>query len=224
MRALIVEDEARLARNIAQMLREEASFAVDISTDGEDGQHMALTNPYDLIILDIMLPHVNGMDILRRLRAAGKSMPVLVLTARDAPADMVTGLNAGGDDYLAKPFDMSVLVARCRALVRRSHGKASAIVEAGPLKIDTARHRVLFRGQSLLLPALEYRLLEYLVMRQGAVVSKAELVDHLYGFESENFSNVIEVYISALRKRFDPDHRLIQTVRGQGYILAGDRS
>ena len=219
MRVLIVEDEGRLARNIAQVLREEASFAVDISTDGEDGRHMALTNPYDLVILDLMLPRVHGMDILRRLRAAGISTPVLVLTARDAPADMVAGLDAGGDDYLTKPFDMSVLVARCRALVRRSHGKASAIVEAGPLRIDTASHLVLHEGQTVLLPALEYRLLEYLAMRKGAVVSKAELIDHLYGFESENFSNVIEVYISALRKRFDPDHQLIRTVRGQGYVL-----
>ncbi|HOD80476.1 MAG: Response regulator ArlR [Planctomycetes bacterium ADurb.Bin126] len=219
MRVLIVEDEARLARNIAQVLREEVSFAVDISNDGEDGQHMALTNPYDLIILDLMLPRVNGMDILRRLRAADNPAPVLVLTARDAPADMVAGLNAGGDDYLTKPFDMSVLVARCRALVRRSHGKPSAVVEAGPLKIDTVSHLVVYEDQSILLPALEYRLLEYLAMRQGAVVSKTELIEHLYGFEAENFSNVIEVYISSLRKRFDPDHRLIRTVRGQGYIL-----
>jgi len=219
MRVLIVEDEARLARNIAQVLREEVSFAVDISNDGEDGQHMALTNPYDLIILDLMLPRVNGMDILRRLRAADNPAPVLVLTARDAPADMVAGLNAGGDDYLTKPFDMSVLVARCRALVRRSHGKPSAVVEAGPLKIDTVSHLVVYEDQTVLLPALEYRLLEYLAMRQGAVVSKTELIEHLYGFEAENFSNVIEVYISSLRKRFDPDHRLIRTVRGQGYIL-----
>lgn len=219
MRVLIVEDEARLARNIAQVLREEVSFAVDISNDGEDGRHMALTNPYDLIILDLMLPRVNGMDILRRLRAADNPVPVLVLTARDAPADMVAGLNAGGDDYLTKPFEMSVLVARCRALVRRSHGKPSAVVEAGPLKIDTVSHMVVHEGQTVFLPALEYRLLEYLAMRQGAVVSKTELIEHLYGFDAENFSNVIEVYISSLRKRFDPDHRLIRTVRGQGYIL-----
>lgn len=219
MRVLIVEDEARLARNIAQVLREELSFAVDISNDGEDGQHMALTNPYDLIILDLMLPRVQGMDILRRLRRSDVPTPVLILTARDAPEDMVAGLDTGGDDYLPKPFEMSVLVARCRALVRRGHGKAAVVVEAGPLKINTVSHLVLHDGQTVLLPAMEYRLLEYLAMRKGAVVSKEELIDHLYGFEAETFSNVIEVYISALRKRFDPNHQLIRTVRGQGYAL-----
>jgi two-component system response regulator PhoP len=221
MRVLIIEDEARLARNIAQVLRETVLYAVDISTDGEDGRHMARTNPYDLIILDLMLPKVDGLTILRTLRSEGVGTPVLVLTARDATGDVIAGLETGCDDYLTKPFDMAELVARCKALIRRSHGQPAPTLTVGELSVNTASRQVTFRGQATLLPAMEYRLLEYLAMRAGQVVSKEEILDHLYDFGSENFSNVVEVYISALRRRFDPvpPHRLIHTVRGQGYLL-----
>lgn len=224
MRVLIVEDEVRLARNVAKALRETASFAVDISTDGEDGQHQALSNPYDLVILDLMLPKVAGLDILRRLRREGHRVPVLILTARDTTEDVVKGLNLGSDDYLTKPFDMSVLIARCHALIRRNYDRPDPIMSVGELSVDTASRMVTFRGQPVELPAMEYRLLEYLVLRTGQTVTKEEIIEHLYDFNAENFSNVVEVYISALRKKLDPGpaHRLIHTVRGQGYLL-GER-
>jgi two-component system response regulator PhoP len=221
VRVLIVEDEARLARNIARVLQEMASFAVDISTDGEDGRHMALSSPYDLIILDLMLPKVGGLDIMRRLRSKSRLTPVLILTARDATADVIQGLDLGSDDYMTKPFDMGELVARCKALVRRAYDRPNPVIRIGDLAINTAARTVSFRGKATPLPAMEYRLLEYLAMRAGQVVSKEDIVEHLYDFDSEKFSNVIEVYISALRRRFDPGpkHTLIHTARGQGYLL-----
>ena len=221
MRVLIIEDEERLARNIARVLAESVSYAVDISTDGEDGLHMARSNPYDLIILDLMLPKVPGLNILKALRAEGRRTPVLVLTARDSSADVTRGLDLGGDDYLTKPFDMNELVARAKALIRRAYNRPEPVIAVGEMRINTATRAVTFRGKTSRLTAMEYRLLEYLAMRAGEVVSKADLVEHLYDFQSENFSNVIEVYISSLRKRFDPGprHRLIHTVRGQGYVL-----
>ena len=213
MRVLIVEDEVRLARNIAKALKETTSFAVDISTDGEDGQHQALSNPYDLIVLDLMLPKVSGLDILKRLRRDGDRVPVLILTARDTTDDIIKGLNLGSDDYLTKPFDMGELIARCQALVRR--------VSVGMLSVDTSTHVVTFQGQAVALPAMEYRLLEYLALRAGQLVTKEEIVEHLYDFNAEKFSNVVEVYISALRRKLDPGppYRLIHTVRGQGYRM-----
>ncbi len=221
MRLLIIEDEIRLARNISEVLRQELSFAVDISTDGLDGQHMAMSNPYDLVILDLMLPKIDGLQILQNMRRENIHTPVLILTARGQSEDIVKGLDLGSDDYMAKPFDMDELLARCRALIRRSHGKTSAQIEIGELTINTQNHTVAFRDQKYLLPALEYRLLEYLAMRAGQVVSKTDIVEHLYDFNEENFSNVIEVYISSLRKKFDPgpERCLIHTIRGQGYLL-----
>ncbi|MHC4258899.1 MAG: response regulator transcription factor [Planctomycetota bacterium] len=221
MRALIVEDEVRLARNIAQILGENASFAADISTDGVDGLHMAKTNPYDLIVLDLTLPGMDGLDILSRLRSDGSSVPVLILTARDTSADIISGLNAGGDDYLTKPFDMGELVARCKALVRRSYGKTDPRLKIGQLTIDTAARRVEMNDHEIRLTATEFRALEYLAMRAGQTVSKEQLLEHLYDFNWERFSNVIEVHVSALRRKLDPDRRygLIETLRGQGYVL-----
>jgi DNA-binding response OmpR family regulator len=221
MRVLIVEDEVKLARNIASVLKEVASFAADISNDGEDGQHMAMTNPYDLIILDLMLPKVDGLEVLARLRSRKVLTPVLVLTARDATSDVIRGLDLGCDDYLTKPFDMGELVARCKALIRRSHGKPSPFLNVGPLAINTLTRTVTFRGRSFFLPPMEYRLLEYLAMRAGEAVSKTDILEHLYDFNSERFSNVIEVYISALRRRFDPTppYKLIHTLKGHGYLL-----
>jgi two-component system response regulator PhoP len=217
MRVLVVEDEARMARNVAQLLQERLSCAVDVSTDGEDGWHMAKSNPYDLVVLDLMLPKIGGLEIVKRLRAAQNRTPVLVLTARDSTEDIVQGLDMGCDDYLTKPFDIAELVARCRALIRRSYDQPSPTVVIGDLRINTASRVVTYRKQAGVLPAMEYRLLEYLAMRAGQVVSKEDILEHLYDFDTERFSNVVEVYISSLRKRFSPD--LIRTVRGQGYVL-----
>ena len=217
MRVLIIEDEDRLARNVATVLREAASFAVDIAADGQDGLHLARTNPYDLIILDLMLPKLPGLQVLSTLRSEGKRVPVLILTARDSTDDVVKGLDHGCDDYLTKPFEMAELLARCRALIRRSYEKPDPTIRAGGLEIDPRKRVVKHGGKEHVLPAMEYRLLEFLAMRAGEVVSKEEILEHLYDFDAERFSNVIEVYISSLRRRFGPE--LIQTLRGQGYKL-----
>ncbi|MFH1718326.1 MAG: response regulator transcription factor [Planctomycetota bacterium] len=221
MRVLIVEDEIRIARNITRVLDEECSWAVDICTDGEDGRHMAMTNPYDLIILDLGLPKISGLDVLRDLRKRGMTTPVLILTARDAAEDVIQGLETGSDDYMIKPFDMRELMARCKALVRRSYGRAAPVLEIGDMNINTARHQVTVGGKPVRLSAMEYRLLEYLAMRAGEMVSKADIVDHLYDFGSNKFSNVVEVYISSLRKKLGSGSEggLIQTFRNQGYSL-----
>jgi len=221
MRVLIIEDEIRIARNITKVLDEEYSWAVDICADGEDGWHMATTNPYDLIILDLGLPKVAGLDILKDLRKRGMTTPVLILTARDAAEDIIQGLETGGDDYIVKPFDMRELIARCKALVRRSYGRAAPVIEIGDISIDTSRHLVTVGGRPVRLSAMEYRLLEYLAMRAGEMVSKADIVDHLYDFGSDKFSNVVEVYVCSLRRKlgFGADHEVIHTFRNQGYVL-----
>lgn len=221
MRVLIVEDEIKLARNITKVLDEEYSWAVDISTDGEDGLHMALTNPYDLIILDLGLPKIGGIEILKEIRKKGKTTPVLILTARDDNKDIVQGLEAGSDDYIVKPFDMKVLIARCKALLRRSYGHVEPVIKIGDISINTAKHHVVSGNKTLRLSAMEYRLLEYLAMRAGEVVSKTDIVEHLYSHESENFSNVVEVYVSSLRKKLGTEQNcnMIHTLRNQGYIL-----
>jgi two-component system, OmpR family, response regulator PhoP len=221
MRVLIVEDEIKLARNITKVLDEEFSWAVDISTDGEDGRHMAMTNPYDLIILDLGLPKVDGTEILKDLRRKGKTTPVLILTARDDTREIVQGLEAGSDDYIVKPFDMKVLMARCKALLRRSYGHVDPVIKIGNITINIAKHQVVSGKKTVHLSAMEYRLLEYLAMRVGEVVSKTDIVEHLYSHESENFSNVVEVYISSLRKKLstDKNDEIIHTLRNQGYIF-----
>jgi DNA-binding response OmpR family regulator len=217
VRALVIEDEERIARNVARVLREAGGFAVDTSGDGEDGLHLARTNPYDVIVLDLMLPKMPGLEVLRRLRSEGRRSPVLVLSARDSVEDVVKGLDVGGDDYLTKPFEMAELVARCRALVRRSYDRPDPVLRAAGLEVDPRRRTVRQKGREHALPAMEFRLLEYLAMRAGEVVSKEDLLDHLYDFDAERFSNVLEVYVSSLRKRLGPE--LIQTLRGQGYRL-----
>jgi len=226
MRILLVEDEVRLARNIKNGIETIPSFVVDVCHDGVDGQHQALTSSYDLVILDLMLPGEDGLTILQAIRAAGMKVPVLILTARNTKQDIVRGLDFGSDDYLGKPFDMGELLARVKALVRRGHDRPDPILRVGDLEIDTHRHVVRRGGREHLLPALEYRLLEYLAYREGAVVSKTELLEHLYDYNWEKFSNVIEVYISALRKKLDIPGapRLIHTLRGQGYVLSAEPS
>jgi DNA-binding response OmpR family regulator len=217
MKILLIEDELRLARNVAKALSEVGNFAVDIATDGEDGLHKASTNPYDVIVLDLMLPKIDGLTILKKLRSKGRRTPVLILTAKDAPEDVVAGLDLGCDDYLTKPFEMAELLARCRALIRRSYDRPDPILRVGGLEIDARSRVVRHRGREHVLPAMEYRLLENLALRAGEVVSKKDILEHLYDFDAERFSNVIEVYVSSLRKRFGAE--LIHTRRGQGYSI-----
>jgi len=221
MRVLIIEDETRLAKNISQILNEKENFAVDLSHNGIDGLHLSRTNAYDLIILDLMLPGMHGLDILRKIREEGIQTAVLILTACDTSSDIIKGLDIGGDDYLTKPFDMGELVARCKALIRRSYGKADSVITIGNLRINTTARKVTMENTPIILTPMEYHTLVYLAMRNGQVVSKEELLEHLYDFNWERFSNVIEVYISSLRKKIDPDkrHDLIKTYRGQGYVL-----
>ena len=172
MRVLIVEDERRLAENIARSLRETAGYAVDVALDGEDGLYMAQTNPYDLLLLDLMLPKIDGITLLKRLRGGGGDVPVLVLTARDEKDSIVALLNAGADDYVAKPFDLGELLARAKALIRRGKGHSDAVMKVGEIEIDTTALTVRRSGQLVVLTAMEYRVLEYLAHRPGAVVSK----------------------------------------------------
>jgi DNA-binding response OmpR family regulator len=220
VRVLIVEDEKRLADNIARSLRESAGYAVDCAYDGEEGLYMAESNPYDLVVLDLMLPRIDGLRVLERIRNARNPSPVLILTARDDRESVVALLNAGADDYVTKPFDLGELIARAKALIRRGKGYSAAVLKVRDVEIDTASRRVLRNGKMLALSAMEYRVLEYLAHRQNAIVSKTELLEHLYDFNWERFSNVIEVYISGLRRKLeDKNGELIQTLRGQGYML-----
>ena len=221
MRALVVEDHAGLAKNLARALRESAGYAVDVATDGQEGLFLAQTNPYDLILLDLMLPKMDGMEVLRRLRAGGARTPVLILTSRDDKETTVALLEAGADDYLTKPFDVSEMVARCRALIRRAHGLAAPVIEVGDLVIHTQEMTVSRAGRTLTLTAMEYRLLEYMAHRPRAVLSKSELLEHLYDHNWEKFSNVLEVYVSSLRRKLNREGSvpLIRTLKGRGYVL-----
>ncbi|HTE87614.1 MAG TPA: response regulator transcription factor [Terriglobales bacterium] len=221
MRVLIVEDEPRLAENIARSLRESAGYAVDVAADGQEGLFLAESNTYDVVLLDLMLPKMDGMQLLTRIRQAGQLTPVLVLTARDDKESVVALLNAGADDYLTKPFDLGELLARAKALIRRGKGQPSPVLTIGDLQLNTVNRTVQRAGRTIMLTAMEYRVLEYLAHRPRAVVSKTELLEHLYDYNWEKFSNVIEVYISGLRRKLDngSDQQLIHTVRGQGYIL-----
>lgn len=220
MRVLVIEDEKRLADNIARSLRESAGYAVDCVYDGEEGLYMAESNPYDLVVLDLMLPHLDGKAVLGHMRSIGDPTPVLVLTARDERGSIIELLNAGADDYVTKPFDLGELIARAKALVRRGKGHSSPTLKVQDVEIDTAGRKVSRRGKLITLSAMEYRVLEYLAHRKGAIVSKTELLEHLYDFNWERFSNVIEVYISGLRRKLeDKNGELIQTSRGQGYLL-----
>jgi len=221
MRVLIIEDEPRLAGNIARSLRESAGYAVDVAHDGQDGLFMAESNEYDVVLLDLMLPHMDGMQLLSRIRKAGQHTPVLVVTARDDKESVVELLNAGADDYLTKPFDLGELLARTKALIRRGKGQPSPVLSIGDLQLNTVNRNVQRAGRVITLTAMEYRVLEYLAHRPRAVVSKTELLEHLYDYNWEKFSNVVEVYISGLRRKLDAGSAkpLIHTLRGQGYIL-----
>ena len=221
LRVLVIEDEPRLAENMARSLRESAGYAVDTAPDGQEGLFMAESSDYDLVLLDLMLPHLSGMQVLERIRKAGQRTPVLVVTARDDKESVVALLNAGADDYLTKPFDLGELLARAKALIRRGKGQPSPVLKVGDLELNTVNRTVQRGGRPVTLTAMEYRVLEYLAHRPRAVVSKTELLEHLYDYNWEKFSNVIEVYISGLRRKLDDGstQQLIHTLRGQGYVL-----
>jgi DNA-binding response OmpR family regulator len=221
VRVLIVEDEPRLAENIARSLRESAGYAVDVAADGQEGLFLAESNTYDVVLLDLMLPKMDGMQLLTRIRQAGQHTPVLVLTARDDKESVVALLNAGADDYLTKPFELGELLARTKALIRRGKGQPSPVLKIGDLQLNTVNRTVQRADRIIMLTAMVYSVLEYLAHRPRAVVSKTELLEHLYDYNWEKFSNVIEVYISGLRRKLDDgsERQLIHTVRGQGYIL-----
>ncbi|MCI3243228.1 MULTISPECIES: response regulator transcription factor [Streptomyces] len=221
MRLLIVEDEKRLALSLAKGLTAEG-FAVDVAHDGREGLHRATEGAYDLVILDIMLPGLNGYRVCAALRAAGHDVPILMLTAKDGEYDEAEGLDTGADDYLTKPFSYVVLVARVRALLRRRpRPGASPVHVHGELKVDTAARRVFLAGDEVTLTAKEFAVLEQLVVRPGEVVSKAEILEHVWDFAYEGDPNIVEVYVSALRRKLRPG--LIRTVRGAGYRLEAER-
>ncbi len=225
MRVLVVEDERRLAENVARALRENAGYAVDIAGDGEEGLYLAESSAYDLMVLDLMLPKLDGPGLLAQYRKKGHATPVLVLTARDEKENVVRLLNLGADDYVSKPFDLGEFLARAKALVRRGKGQRSPVISVADLQLNTIE-RTVRRGQKeIALVPMEYRVLEYLAHRPRAVVSKSELLEHLYDYNWEKFSNVIEVYISGLRRKIDSTHpvKLIHTVRGHGYVLRPER-
>ena len=217
MRLLVVEDERELAGQIAKTLRE-AGYAVDVAHDGEQGLYLGEVEPYDAVILDLGLPAVDGLTVLRRWREAGRSMPVLILTARDRWSEKVEGFDAGADDYVAKPFSMEEVLARIRALIRRAAGHASPDLACGPLRIDTRSRRVSVDGAPVALTAHEFKLLSYLMHHQCKVVSRTELVEHIYDQDFDRDSNTIEVFVGRLRKKLGVD--VIKTLRGQGYLLA----
>lgn len=222
MRALVVEDEPRLARNLKRALETLPTFAADVLGDGAEAwDRLASGEPYDLLLLDRILPGMDGLEVLRRLRESGSRLPVLVLTAVSGPTEIVRALDYGCDDYLVKPFDTGELLARCKALIRRSQQHPAPVLQVGTLRLDTRTHRVARGERSLDLPPLEYRLLEYLAYRPGAVVSKSELLEHLYDYNWERFSNVIEHYVCSIRAKLEAsgEPRILHTLRGAGYRL-----
>lgn len=219
MRVLVVEDDPDLNRQLAAALAQ-AGYAVDKAFDGEEGYFLGETEPYDVIILDLGLPKMDGIRILEQWRRIGRNMPVIILTARDRWSDKVAGMDAGADDYMAKPFHMEELLARVRAQVRRSAGHAKSEIECGPLRLDTKTARITVDGQPIKLTSHEYRLLAYLMHHKERVVSRTELVEHLYDQDFDRDSNTIEVFIGRLRKKMPAD--LIKTVRGLGYRLSDE--
>ena len=220
MRILVVEDEADMSRLIVRGLTEQA-YAVDASATGEDALERATTTTYDAIILDAMIPPPDGFEVCRRLRRDGVSVPILMLTARDALADRIEGLDSGADDYLVKPFEFAELLARLRAVLRRRDARRDPVLELDDLRIDTRSHRVTRAGEELALTTKEYSLLEYLCLNAGRVIGREEIAEHVWNEQYDPFSNLIEVYIGRLRRSIDRNRstRLIQTIRGAGYIL-----
>ncbi len=218
MRVLVVEDEDKIREQLVSRLREQG-FVVDAATDGEEGLYFGREYPVDVAVIDLGLPKVDGIELIRRLRTGGRNFPILILTARSRWEEKVQGLEAGADDYLAKPFHIEELLARVRALLRRAAGLAQSAIQCGPVMLDTSSQEVLVDGRSLTLTAYEYRLLQYMMLNSGKVLSKAELTEHIYQEDDDRDSNVIEVFIGRLRRKLDPDNQIkpIETLRGRGY-------
>jgi len=225
MRVLVVEDEIRLAANIAAALRENAAVAVDVVHTGREGFDVGQQRNYDLIVLDLMLPEIDGLAVLKRLRASGQSAPVLILTAIVEKSTVVQLLNAGADDYLAKPFDLGELLARAKALIRRGKGTSNPLIRVGDLSIDSIEQTVTCHDRAIDLSPTEYRILEFLSHKPRSVVSKEKILEHLYDFNWEHHSNVIEAHISNLRRKLNRGSSAssIETLRGRGYRLLTDR-
>ncbi len=216
MRILIVEDEPNLGRQLKSTL-EQTGYAVDLAADGEEGHFLGATENYDAVILDLGLPEIDGLTVLDRWRKEGRTTPVLVLTARDSWSDKVAGLDAGADDYLAKPFQTQELIARLRALIRRASGNASSELTAGDVRLDTRSGRVTLAGEPVKMTAQEYKLLSYLMHHKGKVVSRTELIEHIYDQDFDRDSHTIEVFVTRIRKKLGQD--VITTIRGLGYSL-----
>jgi two-component system OmpR family response regulator len=221
MRLLVVEDDRDLNRQLVKALSQ-AGYAVDTAFDGEEGQFLGETEPYDAVILDLGLPKIDGASVLEAWRAAGRVMPVLVLTARDAWSDKVKSFDSGADDYVTKPFHIEEILARLRALVRRASGHATSDLVCGPVRVDTRSGRVLVNGEAVRLTSHEYRLMSYLMHHVGRIISRTELVEHLYDQDFDRDSNTIEVFVGRLRKKLGID--VIKTIRGLGYVLEAPTS
>jgi two-component system, OmpR family, response regulator len=217
MRLLVIEDDPDLNRQLVSAFSD-AGYVVDAAKDGEEGHFLGDTEPYDAIVLDIGLPIMDGVSVLEKWRRAGRKTPVLILTARDRWSDKVAGFDAGADDYVAKPFHMEEVLARIRALVRRSAGHASSEISCGPLMLDAKSARVTVDGKAIKLTSLEFRLLSYLMLHKGRVVSRTELVEHLYDQDFDRDSNTIEVFVGRLRKKLGVD--VLHTIRGMGYCVS----
>ncbi len=216
MRLLLVEDEPKLRAQLRTGL-EAAGYAVDEADNGRDAHFLGGTESFDAVVLDLGLPVLDGLTVLKRWRDAGRTMPVLILTARDNWSEKVAGIDAGADDYLTKPFHMEELLARVRALIRRAAGQTSSVLRCGDLSLDTRSGRVTVAGQLVTLTSHEYKVLDYLMHRPGAIVSRTELTEHIYAQDFDRDSNTIEVFVGRLRKKLPPE--LIETVRGLGYRL-----
>jgi len=221
MRILVVEDDPDLNRQVTAMLTE-SGYAVDSADDGEDAHHLGETEPYDGVVLDLGLPSMDGMSVLERWREAGLTMPVLVLSARDRWNDVVRAMDAGADDYVRKPVELEELLSKLRALLRRATGHVTNEIRCGPLCLDTKRARLTVEGEAIRLTSHEYRLLSYLMHHQDRIVSRTELVEHMYDQDFDRDSNTIEVFVGRLRKKLPDD--LIRTVRGLGYCLSDPNS
>jgi two-component system response regulator PhoP len=225
MRALIIEDEQSLRETLQRELTQ-AGFTVDVAADGEEGLFAGLEYPIDVALVDLGLPKLSGLEVIRRLRAKDRRFPILILTARDRWQDKVEGLDAGADDYVAKPFHFEEVLARLQALLRRSGGWASSSLSCGPIVLDTRAQTVSVEGKPIELTTFEYRILEHLMLKAGEVISKTDLTEQLYEQDFERDSNVIEVFIGRLRRKLDPDDRIkpIETLRGRGYRFVLSRN
>ncbi len=220
MRILIVEDEKKVAGFIKKGLEEE-TYAVDVAYDGEEGFHLAEVNQHDMIILDLMLPKMDGLEVLTRLRDKKVNIPILLLTAKDAVEDKVMGLNKGADDYLTKPFAFSELLARVRSLLRRGQVETQTELKVGDLSLDLVRHKVSRNGEEIELTGKEYSLLEYFMRNEGRVLTRTMIAEHVWDYNFDTFTNVIDVYVNHLRKKIDKDFscKLLHTLRGVGYVM-----